>query len=214
MNWLIIIVAVLILLYVRSFFNKRTDTAENRRAIRNELSLYDSLCLKFQKYLDFTQKSLLHDRMEICNQKGETIILQKGSTDIIVSYKLKGKVKKTWKFPFWVAVNTAFNNIDEFYRKELQPKASTKYVSTEWIITSSRPFTDEEIMAVSSNRVVKSQYGLSVEFTMKRGGVTYIPLLRNCKIIENAEIDLREAKILTLSKEGEKDIYRIDYLPY
>ena len=45
---------------------------------------------------------------------------------------------------------------------------------------------------------------------MKKGGVTYIPLIKNDKLSENTEINLHDAKILTLSKEGEKDIYRID----
>lgn len=79
-----------------------------------------------------------------------------------------------------------------------------------WRISNSRHLTNEEISAISSNRVVKSQYGLSVEFSMKKGGVTYIPLLKNDKLSENTEINLHDAKILTLSKEGEKDIYRID----
>ena len=56
---------------------------------------------------------------------------------------------------------------------------------------------------------MKSQYGLSVEFSMKKGGVIYIPLLDKNKLSENVEINLQEAQILTLSKEGEKDIYRI-----
>lgn len=214
MTWLIIILAVIVLLYVRSLFNKRMDATENKRANRNETSLWDGLCLKFRKYLDFTQKTMLSDRMEIVNQKGDTITFQKSHTDIIVTYRLNGTVEKIWKFPFWVALNTAYKNIDEYYRAQLQPKASTKHVSTEWIITSSRPFTEDEIMAVSSNRVVKSQYGLSVEFTMKKGGVTYIPLYRGSDDLIGAEIDLHIAEIFTLSKEGEKNIYRIDYLPY
>lgn len=173
------------------------------------MSLWDGLCLKFQKYLDFTPISLLSDKMEIANQKDETITFQKDLTDIIVSYKLNGKIEKTWKFPFWVALNTAYKNIDEYYRSELQAKASIKHVAKMWRISNSRHLTNEEISAISSNRVVKSQYGLSVEFSMKKGGVTYIPLLNNM-LSENAEINLQEAQILTLSKEGEKDIYRIE----
>ena len=79
-----------------------------------------------------------------------------------------------------------------------------------WKISNSRHLTNEEILAISSNRVVKSQYGLSVEFSMKKGGAIYIPLLNKNKLSENAEINLQEAQILTLSKEGEKDIYRIE----
>ena len=214
MTWLIRIIVAIFLFYVHSLFIKRIDDSENRRAIKNELPLWDGLCLKFQKYLDFTQKFVQSSKMEIANQKGEIFTFQKVITDIAVSYKLNGKVEKTWQFPFWVAVNTAFKNIDEYYRKELQPKASIKHVSSEWIITMSRPFTEEEIMAVSSNRVVKSQYGLSVEFTMKKGGVIYIPMYGSHEDLVGVEIDLHLAEIFTLSKEGEKNIYRIDYLPY
>lgn len=122
MTWLIIILVVIVLLYVPRLFNKRIDATENKRANRNETSLWDGLCLKFRKYLDFTQKSMLSDRMEIANQKGETITFQKALTDIIVTYKLNGKVEKTWKFPFWVAIDTAFKAIDDYYisSKELK----------------------------------------------------------------------------------------------
>lgn len=210
MTWLIIIIAAIVLLYVRSLFNKKIDGSENKQTIRNEISLWDGLCQKFRKYLDFTQKTLLSDRMEIGNQKGETFILQKSVTDIIVSYKLHGIVNKTWKFPLWVAVNTAFNNIDEYYRAELQPKSTLKNISDIWKITNSRSFTQEEISEVTDTRVVKSQYGLSVEFSMKKGGVSYIPIAGKDIISIGAKVNLHTAKILTLSKDGEKDIYRIE----
>lgn len=210
MTWVIIIVAAVVLLYIRSLFNKRIDATENRKARKNEMPLWDGLCLKFRKYLDFTQISQQSDRLEIVNQKGETITFQKALTDIIVTYKLNGKVEKTWKFPFWVALNTAYKTIDAYCRSELQAKASIKHVAEMWRISNSRHLTNEEISAISSNRVVKSQYGFSVEFSMKKGGVVYLPLLNKNKLSENAEINLHDAKILTLSKEGEKDIYRID----
>ena len=132
MTWLIIILAIIVLLYVRRLFNKRIDASENRRTLKNENSLWDGLCIKFRKYLDFTQKSLQSDRLEIVNQKGETITFQKALTGIIVTYKLNGTVEKTWKFPFWVALNTAYKNIDESYRSELQVKASIKHVAEMW----------------------------------------------------------------------------------
>lgn len=121
MTWLIIILAVIVLLYVRRLFNKRIDASENRRTLKNENSLWDGLGIKFRKYLDFTQKSLQSDRLEIANQKGETITFQKALTDIIVTYKLNGTVEKTWKFPFWVHENTAFNSIDEYYKTTNMP---------------------------------------------------------------------------------------------
>lgn len=217
MKWIIVIIWVIIISWLYRIFQNNIDRKERRGSLstsNNSITLWDGLCFRFGRYLDFSQKSLMSDRMEIANQKGETFIFQKAITDIIVFYKLNGKVEKTWKFPFWVAIDTAFNNIDEFYREDLQPKASTKHVSKEWIVTSSRPFTEEEIMAVKSNRVVKSQYGLSVEFTMKKGGVTYIPLCSKNENLIGVEINLNVAEIFTLSKEGEKDIYRIEHLPY
>lgn len=121
MTWVIIIVAAIVLLYIRSLFNKRIDATENRKARKNEMSLWDGLCLKFRKYLDFTPISLQSDRLEIVNQNGETITFQKALTDIIVTYKLNGKVEKTWKFPFWVHENNAFNSIDEYYKTTHKP---------------------------------------------------------------------------------------------
>lgn len=121
MTWLIIILAIIVLLYIRRLFNKRIDASENRRTLKNENSLWDGLCIKFRKYLDFTQKSLQSDRLEIVNQKGETITFQKALTEIIVTYKLNGTVEKTWKFPFWVHENTAFNSIDKYYKTTNMP---------------------------------------------------------------------------------------------
>ncbi len=209
MTWVIIIVALIVLLYVRNLFNTKISASYNRSASRNAPSLWDGLCLKFRKYLDFTQRSMLPDRMEIGNQKGETFTFQKGLTDIVVTYTLKGAVIKTWKFPFWVAVNTAYKNIDDYYKAELQPKTISNPTSDLWIITNSRPFTQEEISQVNDTRVVKCQYGLSVEFSMKKGGVTYIPLMGKDNLPVDAKINLKTAKILTLSKDGQKDIYRI-----
>lgn len=207
MTWVIIIVALIVLLYVRKLFNTKISASDNRSASRNDQSLWDGLCLKFRKYLDFTQRSMLPDRMEIANQKGETITFQKALTDIIVTYKLNGSVIKAWKFPFWVAVDTAYKNIDDYYKAELHLKTITNHASELWIITNSRSFTKEEISEVNDTRVVKSQYGLSVEFSMKNGGVTYIPLMGTLPV--DAKINLKSAKILTLSKDGQKDIYRI-----
>ena len=96
------------------------------------------------------------------------------------------------------------------YRTELQPKASIQHVAEQWKITNVRPFSDAEINSVADTRVVKTQYGLSVEFSFKQGGVKYIPLMGKDKLPVDAKLNLQKAKIVTLSREGETDIYRID----
>ena len=78
-----------------------------------------------------------------------------------------------------------------------------------WSVKSSRAFTQEEIQAVESATVVPSQYGNSVCFMMVGGGQTYIPLANDATVGVGESINLTEAKLLTLEKEGESDINRI-----
>lgn len=78
-----------------------------------------------------------------------------------------------------------------------------------WHIKSTRDFTQEEIDAVSQAVVVSSQYGNSVQFTMVSGGVTYIPLSQDSDSVAGEIVDISKAKLLTLEKTGESDIYRV-----
>lgn len=215
MSWIIAVIIAVILLWLHHLYQKRIDREEmddtNRvSSISNPKSLWDSLRIRFRKYLDFTEAELSADKMIISNPKGESFTFHKVLTDIIVTYKLNGVEKKSWKFPFWVHEKTCFNNIDVHYRTELQPKASIQHVAEQWKITNVRPFSDAEINSVADTRVVKTQYGLSVEFSFKQGGVKYIPLMGKDKLPVDAKLNLQKAKIVTLSREGETDIYRID----
>ncbi len=84
--------------------------------------------------------------------------------------------------------------------------------TSEWSLKSERYFTQEEIDAVSQAIVVASQYGNSVEFTMKLGGkCTYIPLDKDSNITVGEIVDMKQAILLTLEKEGESDIVRVKY---
>ena len=78
-----------------------------------------------------------------------------------------------------------------------------------WTITDSRPFAPEEIAAVDRAEVVESQYGNSVCFFMKGGGQTYIPLSEQSKLAVGDELDLKTAKLITLSRKGNNDICRV-----
>ena len=78
-----------------------------------------------------------------------------------------------------------------------------------WNETAKRMFSNDEIAAVDSATVVDSQYGQSVCFMMKSGGQTYIPLDQNSSKATGDSIDLTKAELVTLSKQGEADIYRV-----
>lgn len=78
-----------------------------------------------------------------------------------------------------------------------------------WSVKDVRNFTSEEIAQVVQAVVVPSQYGNSVQFTMKSGGLTFIPLDQNSNCATGEVIDLTKAKLTTLEKSGESDIYRV-----
>ena len=79
-----------------------------------------------------------------------------------------------------------------------------------WQLSDSRKFTDEEIAAVERTEVVASQYGNSVCFFMKGGGMSFIPLSNQSTIGVGESINMHNAKLLTLSKQGEDDIFRVE----
>lgn len=84
----------------------------------------------------------------------------------------------------------------------------TRYAEN-WQVVNSRSFNAEEIAAVRKAEVVPSQYGNSVVFFMKSGGQTYIPLSRDSEKVVGDTIDLHEAKLLTLHRDGDDNIMRV-----
>ena len=79
-----------------------------------------------------------------------------------------------------------------------------------WNVVGERSFEAEEIAAVKKAEVVASEYGNSVCFFMHSGGQTYIPLSNQSSLGVGATVDLTKAKILTLHRDGNADITRID----
>ena len=79
-----------------------------------------------------------------------------------------------------------------------------------WNVVDSRSFEAEESAAVKNAEVVSSEYGLSVCFFMTGGGQTYIPLSNQSNLGVGDSVDLTKAKILTLHRDGNDDITRID----
>lgn len=86
---------------------------------------------------------------------------------------------------------------------------SLKVYAGKWSVKSTRNFEAEEIAAVEHAVVVPSEYGNSVQFFMKNGGLTYIPLDQNSTLGVGEVVDLQKAEIVTLCKSGEADIFRI-----
>ena len=84
-----------------------------------------------------------------------------------------------------------------------------KMYASKWSETECRNFTSEEIAAVERAEVVASQYGNSVCFFMVGGGQCYIPLDRDSSLGVGESVDLKVAKLKTLSKQGEDDIMRV-----
>lgn len=79
-----------------------------------------------------------------------------------------------------------------------------------WNVINSRSFDAEEIAAVTKAEVVASEYGNSVCFHMMGGGTTYIPLSRDSSLGVGDSVDLSKAKVLTLHRDGNDDITRIE----
>lgn len=87
--------------------------------------------------------------------------------------------------------------------------ANLQVYAQKWALKEERPFTPDEINMVASAVVVSSTYGSSVEFTMKNGGMTFIPLSQDSSVGIGEIIDLSKAKLITLQKSGEDDIVRV-----
>lgn len=79
-----------------------------------------------------------------------------------------------------------------------------------WAVKESRAFTQEELDGVKDAVVVDSQYGMSVCLTLTSGGKGFIPVSNTCSLALGDQVDLAKAKLLTLCREGEADIYRIE----
>ena len=88
--------------------------------------------------------------------------------------------------------------------------SSLRVYAGKWMLKSSRAFTAEEMAAVQSATVVPSQYGNSVCFVMVSGGQTFIPLSSTSNLGVGDSVNLSTARLLTLEKSGEADIYRVE----
>ena len=96
-----------------------------------------------------------------------------------------------------------------FYTMGMNVFNALRKYATKWQLKDERPFGQDEINAVASAKVVDSNYGYSVCFVMRSGGMTYIPLDDSSSLVTGDTVDLSKATLVTLCKEGEEDIYRV-----
>ena len=87
--------------------------------------------------------------------------------------------------------------------------SSLRVYAGKWTVKESRVFDPEELAAISSAKVVPSTYGNSVCFMMVNGGKSFLPLDQNSTLGVGETVDMSKAELLTLTKEGEADIYRV-----
>lgn len=87
--------------------------------------------------------------------------------------------------------------------------SNLKVYGGKWSVKSVRKFNEEEKALVDKAQVVDSEYGSSVCFFMKNGTTTYVPLDRDAVSQVGDIINMDTAEIVTLEKQGEKDIQRI-----
>ncbi len=87
--------------------------------------------------------------------------------------------------------------------------SNLKVYGGKWSEKSSRKFAQEELALVDKAQVVESQYGSSCCFFMKNGTTMYVPMSQDAKSEVGDMVDLSSAEIITLEKQGEKDIQRI-----
>lgn len=89
--------------------------------------------------------------------------------------------------------------------------SSLRTYAQTWAETARAKFDKSDITEVEKAEVVTSEFGLSACFFMKSGGRKYMPLSRDVEANEGDTINLENAEVITLSREGDADIYRLDY---
>jgi hypothetical protein len=78
-----------------------------------------------------------------------------------------------------------------------------------WSLKGSEKLADEDIKEIASAKVVDSQFGKSVCFTLVNGQSKYMGLSRDCELETGDEIDVKSVEIITLSRAGDSDTHKV-----
>ena len=80
-----------------------------------------------------------------------------------------------------------------------------------WQVKSIEKFDANDAADVKSAVVVPSEFGQSVCMTLRSGGSKYLPLSNTSRAVANGEeINVADCNVVTLSREGDEDIHRIE----
>lgn len=90
--------------------------------------------------------------------------------------------------------------------------SNVKIYAGNWNVKSTEKLGDSDKNIIKSACTVSSDFGVSVCFFLKAGGQFYVPLSRDCNLGIGEIVDLDKVEVITLSKDGEADIQRINVI--
>ena len=80
-----------------------------------------------------------------------------------------------------------------------------------WEVKSVDKFDAADAADVASAKIVPSEFGQSVCMTLKSGGTKYMPVSNTSRALANGEeINVADTNVVTLGREGDNDIYRME----
>lgn len=83
-----------------------------------------------------------------------------------------------------------------------------KVFDPSWKVKEVRNFNEEEQAAIERAEVRPSEYGTSVCFHMKGGGMAFIPTSNNTEAAVGQVVDMEKSELMTLERDG-KEIVRV-----
>lgn len=89
---------------------------------------------------------------------------------------------------------------------------SNRVYRGKWVESERHTITEEDIKPYKSATLVPSEYGMSVCLCLFSGGYEYTPLSNKSKSVSGITLDdLKGATLVTLSRDGDDDIKRIEF---
>lgn len=90
---------------------------------------------------------------------------------------------------------------------------SNRVYRGKWVETDRHEITSEDLEGYKSVSLVPSEYGMSICLCLKSGGYEYTPLSNRSKTMSGDITldDLKGATLVTLSRDGDDDIKRIEF---
>ena len=87
---------------------------------------------------------------------------------------------------------------------------SLRTYAGQWSVKSSAKLSADEAAQIRSITVQASDFGLSACLLMYGGGRKYVPVSRDSALAEGDVVNKNSVQVITLEKEGEADIIRLD----